>query len=644
MKTISLTLFLILLLQPAKSQNSRYSMINPNIAITEQRAASALFEHKGPFTGQNYDLKYLRLELLIDPDTLFIRGSVTSYLLISEPAVNLIQFDLSDSLLVDSVIHRSGSAVFEHAGGILSVHTGLGIPAGTLDSLTVFYHGIPPHGIGYGSFLKGMHLGVPIIWTLSEPFGAGDWWPCKNDLSDKIDSVDIYVASPSAYRAASNGLLKSEKIQGNFRICHWKHRYPIAAYLIGVAVTNYSSYSDYVPRLGQPLQVLNYVYPEDSASARVQLAQVIPVMQLFEELFTSYPFEKEKYGHAQWNQGGGMEHQTMTFLAGDFGFELISHELAHSWFGNKITCASWHEIWLNEGFATYCDAISLERLSPVWWPVWKKQTISYVTSEPGGSVYVDDTTSVGRIFDSRLSYYKGGLILHQLRWIMGDSIFFAGIRNYVKDPAIIYGYSHTSDLKRNMEAAWGHDLTWYFNDWLYGQGYPTYTINYFQDQQGTVSLSMNQKQSHSSVDFFEMPVPLKFFGAGKDTILVFNNTFSGQTFTAKPGFAVDSIQFDPAQWLISANNTISLGIAPTPEMKAVAVFPNPARYQIDVQYSTAETPAAKAISPDGRIIALKQNGQNASCISFDVSNLATGMYILRLEFGHSLVNKKLMIY
>jgi len=643
MKHVFFALSLVFLMVNASSQVIQRPFLIQEIALAEQRSTAALQKHSGPYTGRNYDLKFLRLQWLIDPDTLFIRGSVTSYMVISDLLVNQLQFDLTDTLHVDSVIHRREHAEFEHKGGILSVYTGQPVAQGTLDSLTIYYHGTPPHGEGFGSFMKGFHNSVPIIWTLSEPFGAGDWWPCKNDLSDKIDSVDIIVASPSAYRAASNGMLISESIQGNFRICHWKHRYPIATYLIGVAVTNYFSYSDYVPRSGKPLQILNYVYPEDSAFARSQLAQAIPLMQLFEELFTPYPFVAERYGHAQWNKGGGMEHQTMTFLANDFGFELISHELAHSWFGNKITCASWHDIWLNEGFATYCDAISLEHLGPDWWPLWKSIAISRVTAKPDGSVYVYDTTSVARIFDSRLSYYKGALILHQLRWIMGNSAFYTGIRSYITDPAVAYGYANTSDLKRNLEAACGCDLTGYLDDWLYGEGFPSYKVNYSQEPDGTVQLVINQTQSHPSVDFFEMPVPIKFFGEGKDSMFVFNNTFSGQIFTPKPGFIVDSIQFDPEQWLISANNSITLGIAADPDIRTISVFPNPARYQITVR-TTEEIPAAKAISPDGRILSLKQNGHNTSGFSFDVSNLSAGMYILRLEFGHSAVNKKLMIY
>lgn len=627
------------------AQSDGYDFKYQSIAAAEQRNASKILKHTGIFTGKNYDLKYLRLEWQIDPDTFYIQGTVTSYMVMTEPVVSQFQFELVDQLIVDSIIHRGLRAEFEHTGGILNIQTGLPISTGTLDSVSIYYHGIPSSGIGFGSFMKEMHNGVPIIWTLSEPFGASDWWPSKNDLSDKIDSIDIIVVSPSSYRTASNGMLISDTVLGAQRICHWKHRYPIASYLIGIAVTNYATYSDWVPENGPSLQILNYVYPEDSASIRSKSTQIIPVMQLFEQLFTPYPFSAERYGHAQWNKSGGMEHQTMTFIGGDFGTGLMSHELAHSWFGNMITTATWHDIWLNEGFATYCDGITAEHLLDVyWWNRWKSNNISYVTSEPGGSVYVADTTSPGRIFDSRLSYYKGALVLHSLRWVMGDSAFFAGIRNYLNDPALAYGYAHNSDLKRNMEAAYGRDLTWFFHDWYYGEGYPIYSITYAQKSDKSIEISMLQAQSHPSVSFFAMPVPLKFFGEGKDTLLVFDNTFSGQIFQANPVFMIDSVQFDPDHWIISANNTVVSVSDHEPDMKQIEIYPIPCRNKVTIRQNLGKLFQAEAIASDGRIIRLLPIGAPADHTSLNVAYLHAGKYILRMHIANSIFYRKMLIY
>ena len=627
------------------AQKDGYDLKYKSIALTEQRNASKILEHKGRFTGSNYDLKYHRLEWYIDPDTIFIRGIVTSYMVITDPAVTDLRFELNDQLTVDSVIHRGIRAAFGHTGGILSIATSQVVTAGMLDSISVYYHGIPSTGIGFGSFRKDVHNGIPVIWTLSEPFGASDWWPGKNDLSDKIDSIDIFVVSPSAYRAASNGILKSETVHNNLRTCHWKHRYPIASYLIGIAVTNYAIYSDWVPEEGSPLQVLNYVFPEDSAYFRPKTAETIPVMQLFEKLFTPYPFAKEKYGHAQWIKGGGMEHQTMTFLGNDFNIELIAHELAHSWFGNMITTATWHDIWLNEGFATYCDGIALEKLGDIyWWHRWKNLVMANVTSQPGGAVYVADTTSVSRIFDSRLSYAKGALVLHSLRWLMGDSLFFAGVRNYLNDPSLRYGYAHNSDLQRNMEAAYGRDLTWFFNDWYYGEGYPTYTISYSQNADKSLEISILQSQSHPSVSFFAMPVPLKFFGEERDTLLVLDNTFSGQLFEANPGFIIDSVQFDPDRWIISANNGITSVTDPEPDTKHLEIYPIPGRDMVTLKQNIGKFNAAEAITIDGRMVRLIPITKSAHFTTLDVSQLQAGAYMLRIYLSNSVLYRKILIY
>ncbi len=356
-----------------------------------------------------------------------------------------------------------------------------------------------------------------------------------------------------------------------------------------MAVTNYAAYTDTVYLSnGTHLPMLNYVYPENLASAQTGTADLVQVLEFYDSLFVTYPFYDEKYGHAQFGWGGGMEHQTMSFVV-NFGWTLVAHELAHQWFGDMVTCGSWEDIWLNEGFATYLEALTREHfLSPADWYNWKSVTLNGITSQPGGSVKVSDTTTVNRIFDGRLSYSKGAYLLHMLRWKLGDEDFFQGLRNYLND--LKFGFAKTPDLKAHLEAASGMDLTEFFNDWYYGQGYPSYTVIW--DQHGNnLLLKISQTTSHPSVDFFEMPVPILVSGEHGDTLVRLDNTENGQLFSVPVSFAVTSVQFDPDLWLISAGNTVEQGVLSATHDVAgnitASLYPNPVHDMVHVAFDGA---------------------------------------------------------
>lgn len=613
----------------AFSQSLPFGNALEEIASSEKQAFPGGLFFPPSALIDDYDVRYHRCVWEVDPAQQYIRGEVTTYFSPLIEAFDTICFNLCDSLTVNSVVYHSGSLPFFHSDGLVSIPLPAILSIGTIDSITVGYEGAPPV-TGFGSFATAEHAGVPVLWTLSEPYGASDWWPCKNSLTDKADSIDVMIVHPVAYRAASNGLLVSEILHGSEMITHWKHRYPIVPYLVCMAVSNYAAYSDWVPYDTTLVEVLNYVYPEDSALAASQTPGIIPVMQLFDTLFGVYPFVAEKYGHCQFGWGGGMEHQTFTFVT-SFGHELIAHELAHQWFGDMVTCANWEDIWLNEGFATYLSGLTYEHMfNGYWWMPFKKDRIGKVTREPGGSVWCDDTTSVDRIFNSRLSYAKGAMILHQLRWIIGDSAFFAAVNNYLYDPALWHGFAHTYDLKDHLEASSGRDLTWYFDDWYTGQGFPSYLIQWEQSGD-TLTLQIDQTQSHPFVSFFELPLPIRVKNRDTDTNLRLENSFSGEVFNILIPFQADSVLFDPDLWLISANNSVINALAETSFDQAIFLMPNPVHDLLTIWFREPFHEMSIDLFDETGKQLLQLDASEKRQLRIDFTGKPAGVYLLRFR-------------
>lgn len=537
-------------------------------AQMEGKYADKLVNFRSTSGTENYDIYYHRFNWFVDPAIFYISGDVTTYFFSEMEGLSEIVFDMHSDLQVDSIKKQGQQLSYQHQDHVLTVFLENPIDLGASDSLTIWYQGVPSQS-GFGAFGQGVHSDGPAIWTLSEPYGARDWWPCKQSLNDKIDSIDIYVTTPTGISVASNGVLMDSLPLPDDKVrYYWKHRYPIPAYLIAIGVTNYQKFSDYV-RLenGDSLEILNYVYPDRFSQAQSSLEATVDIMEIFNDLFTEYPFADEKYGHAQFGWGGGMEHQTMSFMGG-FSVDLQAHELAHQWFGDKVTCGSWQDIWLNEGFATYSVGLIYEATSAnLFWPSWKNILNNSITSQPGGSVFVRDTSQVGRIFDGRLSYSKGAFLLHMIRWTIGEEAFFTAIRNYINDPDLAFRYARTDDLIDAFETASNMDLSEFFNDWFYGEGYPSYSAHIVNPQLGdSLMIILDQTTSHPSVDFFEMPVPIQLIGAsGEDTTVIVNHIEHDQVSFFEIPFQVESATIDPDIWLISRGNQTEIEFAVSTE-------------------------------------------------------------------------------
>ncbi len=594
----------------------------------------------------NYDVKYHRLELEVDPSVARINGAVTTYFEAKSP-LSQITFDLAKNMNVSQVLQRGTPLVFTHNNtDELVITLAQEQPSGVLDSLTIRYSGNPVSS-GFGSFEVNKHNGKPVLWTLSEPYGAKGWWPCKQDLIDKIDSIDVFITAPlinpdgDVYVAVSNGLEQSQAVNGANKTTHFKHRYPIPAYLVAIAVTNYAVYSDTVPNNGKPFEIVNYVYPENLAVIQAATPVTVDVMNLYSNLFGEYPFADEKYGHAQFGWNGGMEHTTVSFM-GSFGRNLIAHELAHQWFGNKVTCGSWKDIWLNEGFATYLSGLVVENLDGnTPFKTWKQQTINSITSANGGSVYIKDadTLSVNRVFNNRLSYNKGAMVLHMLRKKLGNTVFFDGLKSYLNDPEHAYGYAKTEDFRAIMESVSNHDLIEFFEDWVYGEGYPSFDLQWYQPNPKEIKFILKQTQSHPSVSFFETLLPVRLIGTlGEAMDVVLDHTVNQENFVKSVNFTVAEVVINPEFDIVSKNNVVVLS-ADEPNLDAeVLMYPNPASHSITIRKPDQITVAHIHIyNTLGQLIYT-----SGWTTSIDVSSFSSGLFFIELQTNKGRLNKSLL--
>lgn len=616
-----------------------------DIAAMEASAHSRIVLGRGgSLSSGNFDVNYYRCQWEIDPAVRYIKGAVTVYFTVTS-ATSSVTLDLMNTLAADSVKQRNSSLVFSQANNVLDINFPGNINTGTKDSFTIYYKGIPAE-TGFGSFIQTTHAGVPVIWSLSEPYGARDWWPCKNGLDDKADSIDIYVTHPNIYKAAANGMLQSETaVPGNKTLTHWKHRYPIATYLIAIAVTNYAVFNNTVQLGAVTLPMQTHCYPENLVLFQNNTQKVLDAMKFFHASFGDYPFIKEKYGHVQFGWGGGMEHQTATFLVTP-DESLMAHELGHQWFGDKLTTHSWEDIWLNEGFATYLAAVYMEDKYPANTYTNRRAVINNITSSPGGSVKVDDTSNVSRIFNSRLSYNKGSYLVYMLRWIMGDAVFMHAIRNYHGDPALAYNFTSTAQLKAHMEQASGKNLTTFFNQWYTGQGYPSYHVQWSQLGSSSVKITMNQTTSHPSVPFFEMPVALKFKNATQEKTVVVDNRANGEIFTRSIGFVADTVMVDPEYWIISRNNTTQKTTAGNSGDGGVDINPNPISHPMNIYLHDFNAAVAELhiVNAAGQLVYKRSvplvNG--AELLPVPTNHWSSGMYTVHVKAGDKKIVKPVL--
>lgn len=533
-----------------------------------------------------FDVTYYRLNLHIHPSSFSIDGNVAIRGKCNQDQPQFLSLDLMSPMTIDSatIDNHPSTIIRQNASftlGIDSVYH-----PGDILTASISYHGVPA-STGLGSFVETSHTGVPWIWSLSEPYGARDWWPCKDTPADKADSADIIITTDSSLRVGSNGTLNAvSPIINGTQTWFWKEHYPIATYLVSVAITNYVFFSNwFYYTTGESLQVLNYVLPESLSSAEQTLPIAVEGLKVFSGLYGLYPFIKEKYGHAQFG-GLGMEHQTMTSIP-SFDEETIVHELAHQWFGDMITCKSWSDIWLNEGFATYSQALFHEKTDgPASYALFMANQIARARLAVG-SVYALDTIDVRRLFNGPRVYSKGAVVLHMLRHILGDTLFFQSIRAYAGDTTLRYGVATTEDFRRECEHTSGLDLGYFFQEWIYGENYPHYSYTWTtSDSAGSTRLNITLTQTTGTLNpaFFTMPVDFRASGLSWDSTFTVLNNAPNQNYSVILPHHITSLQLDPDEWILKDASGGPAENLPS-GFELFQNFPNPFNTSTRIRYS-----------------------------------------------------------
>lgn len=601
-----------------------------------------------------YDVKYYKLDLTINHTSQTISGNITCNAKVVQSNVTEIYYDFINSMIVDSVLFNGNNTSFSRGTNTVVVQTNTSLNQGDDFTTVVYYHGTPASG-GFGSFEFSSQGGNPLIWSLSEPYGAKDWWVVKDTPADKADSADIWLTVSTSLTPVSNGNLMEVVNNGNGTHTYkWHVSYPIAPYLVSLAITNYALYTNYYhysPTDSMP--VTHYLYPSSLNSNIPQLNKTPGMIEIFAERFGEYPFINEKYGHAQFGWGGGMEHQTISSMGG-FGDGLIAHELAHMWYGDNITCKDWHHIWLNEGFATMGEGLIYE--------AWNGKAAynSYIADEmyyakfASGTIYVQDISSEWEIFNSYRTYSKACVVLHMLRGIVGDSTFFNILRTYSYDPSVAYGNAVTEDFQAIAENVSGLDLNYFFQQWIYGVNYPTYSVVWSKNSLGgnlyDLALKITQS-SNSNPSFFTMPIQIKVNSSTGDTIITVFNNAQVQNFNLTVANEPISITVDPNNWILKTINSVVVGIEDEMQPQTFSLeqnYPNPFNPVTKIKFTLAsnEYTTLKVYDIIGKEISTLVNNQMEKGhyeINFDASNLPSGVYFYTLNAGGYKETRKMIL-
>jgi len=598
-----------------------------------------------------YDVNFYHIDVEIHLDSSYIQGKVTYSFTSLIDGLSSLQLDLDSAFTIDSLSPSVSS--YNFANNILSVSLINSFDIGETISISVYYQGAPVLAGGYKGLRYETHDNNElIIASLSTPYLAHTWWPCKDGTEDKADStfVDITIKDTIVGSipviALSNGLLDTVETHGNKKVFRWKHYYPIVPYYVMVAISNYEHFQQIFEGDDYSFPIDYYVFESHLNSAQQGVALLPEAIEFFTSIFGPYPFLDEKYGMTQLGYYGAIENQTNT-ITNNMSYDWLYvsvHELAHMWFADMITCQTWNHGWLNEGFASYAEALFAE---------YKFNSYQEYMSEfefyQGGTVFMEDVSNPFTVFQP-IIYNKGAYVLHMLRGVLGDSLFFDAIYNYATNDSFIYKHSITEDFQTICEETSGVELDYFFEQWIYDERYPRYSYNFLYDEPtGTLEFEIDQIQEILGWrEVFTMPMEVKItFWDGTDTIVKILNDSMYQVFSFTFNKTVTNIELDPNNWIlknVQYDPNIIVGIN-KPGKPEFEVYPNPnnGSFKLVVPNNNDKIKVSiidlKGISHFN--IELNQESNNTDEIQ--ITDLKTGVYFIKLITSNSSSTKKIIV-
>lgn len=575
-----------------------------------------------------------------------------------DSALNTINLNAANLSLVVEWVSMAGTG-FTHNNDILTILLDHMYQPGDTAEVKIKYHHLDVTDHAF-------YASGGFVFTDSEPEGARKWYPCWDSPADKA-LLDLTAKVPLNAKLGSNGHLQDSIITGDSIYYHWVTRDPLSTYLIVMTgKVNYHLDVVYWTNPNSPSSSptpIRFYYNNGEDPSQME-AIIGDVCTFFSEKFCPHPFEKN--GFATLNNQfswGGMENQTLTSLCPDCWYEsVVVHEFAHQWFGDMITCGTWADVFLNEGFATFLEALWYEH--SVSYPRYKSEidtlADNYLNGNPGWPIsqssWAASTPSVNELFNYAVTYAKGACVLHQLRYVMGDSLFFLGMKNYANDSVNLkYQAALIYDFQSHMEAVYGQNLDWFFNEWIYQPNHPHYSNTYSISNMGngTWKVGFYTHQTQTNTVFFTMPIEVRVkFTDNTDTIIKVMNDLNGQAFSFYFNKQPNQFYFDPGRKIVLKESSTVVGLDENLGLPAGYLVsqntPNPASDLTQINYTLPVTADVKLSLFDisGKQLEEINPGRQLPgdhTLTLNTADFNAGIYFYRFEANEYSCTRKMVI-